>query len=92
MAACIMYTRHRHEVHSACRTVSLRRKICQSGMLRNFSFQADVDNQPRKLAGPLWQASLEILAAAVESCPFGWPACTGTLHPNCILTEACGTV
>ncbi|CAE7523953.1 Vps13 [Symbiodinium microadriaticum] len=62
----------------------LCRKICQSGMLRNFSFQADVDNQPHKLAGPLWQASLEVLAAAVESCPFGWPACTGTLHPNCM--------
>ena len=91
MATCSMfhlgYSRQLYEVDSACRTVSLRRKICQSGILRNFSFQADFGNQPHKLAGPLWKASLEVLAEAVEACPLGWPACTGTLHPNCILAK-----
>ena len=71
--------------HSRCleRPSSLAcRKLCQSGVLRNFSFQADVSSA-EELSGPLWKASVDVLAAA-KPCVLGWPAfqCPDGVFPS----------
>ncbi|CAE7659929.1 Vps13c, partial [Symbiodinium pilosum] len=76
---------HAHFILHLCgfsAKLALCRKLCQSGVLRNFSFQADVSSA-EELSGPLWKASVDVLAAA-KPCVLGWPAfqCPDGVFPS----------